>query len=459
MCYKKPGPRCTAHAKEALRRAATAFATDTSSFEAYSDLRLAQDAYDQTPGGMRELERNIATTDDPQKQEALQLRLDEGRDRRAAALALIKMDDQGDIAHATEDTSTPQQGSALQRAVDNHSDPASTIRSYGRKEEEYSTEWHGKVTAIPVVGISQEMTLTAYDLINQVQDICEESLESGIKTGTKFNDVDERGYVKAYSHSLYMHSRKMDETLRTLESLRVKGMKILNALEDKARVVSNVRTTDLTLQSEVQERQSTLEHHVSVIKNSLEAISVSSHNLKIQHNVLTRVNSTLRAADKDFPRIVSSPASVRSYREQLQRAAVALASVDHSEHKRGDRPEHIGRRDYKRALTTWREAKSTPITWSDIDEHSPSYRTYQEEQRHVAKWLSYEKAFDQASSVPWMRDYSNPRVAAVVRAMQRMEVTRTAAAHPTASSVEEDAYLDSVRHFARKLKAAEQTPS
>lgn len=50
MCYKKPGPRCTAHAKEALRRAAAAFVADPTSFDGYSNLRLAQNAYDQTPG-------------------------------------------------------------------------------------------------------------------------------------------------------------------------------------------------------------------------------------------------------------------------------------------------------------------------------------------------------------------------------------------------------------------------
>ena len=58
MCYPKPGPRCSAHAKEKLREASKAFKANDS-FDNFMALKDAQQAYETTPEGIRELKKQL----------------------------------------------------------------------------------------------------------------------------------------------------------------------------------------------------------------------------------------------------------------------------------------------------------------------------------------------------------------------------------------------------------------
>lgn len=96
MCYAYPGPRCSPHARELLRRAEKAFddAVGSDKYRAMNKLAAAQLKYDATPEGQQVLRDRIASEGDPTG--ALQLRLDRGIEDRATALALIKSKDVGD---------------------------------------------------------------------------------------------------------------------------------------------------------------------------------------------------------------------------------------------------------------------------------------------------------------------------------------------------------------------------
>ena len=59
MCYRKPGPRCSGHAKERLDRA-TAACGPHASPAARREVLDAQDAYDATPKGMDAIKAQIA---------------------------------------------------------------------------------------------------------------------------------------------------------------------------------------------------------------------------------------------------------------------------------------------------------------------------------------------------------------------------------------------------------------
>lgn len=99
MCYAKPGPRCTSHARKSLIAAQLAY-TSVRSFENFEKMKIAQADYDMTPGGQRELLKTIMQDGD--ETGLLNTRLTYGRQMRALALAAIKSEDQGDNDNHTE---------------------------------------------------------------------------------------------------------------------------------------------------------------------------------------------------------------------------------------------------------------------------------------------------------------------------------------------------------------------
>lgn len=109
MCYAKPGPRCSAHARASLVRAKQAL-KKTNKFtdpEQYLVLKekeaQARLDFDATPAGQKYLARRIVQYSDHEGVKAeYEDRLALGKARRAAQLAELKSPDQGDIPH--EDT-------------------------------------------------------------------------------------------------------------------------------------------------------------------------------------------------------------------------------------------------------------------------------------------------------------------------------------------------------------------
>lgn len=109
MCYKKPGPRCSGHARVALEKARVHTQEMFRSNASFPELLDAVDAekaalrqYDMTPEGMSVLEGNIASGGDTSG--ALRERLLLGRTLRQMALDQLKLEDEGDIPHAGEDS-------------------------------------------------------------------------------------------------------------------------------------------------------------------------------------------------------------------------------------------------------------------------------------------------------------------------------------------------------------------
>lgn len=86
MCYPKPGPRCSAHAKASLKRAIKTFNKDQTdeNYAAYQDAKA--DFY-ATPAGFAELEKEYKKTKDPKVLEYLQDR-QAHRDRALRAIGV-----------------------------------------------------------------------------------------------------------------------------------------------------------------------------------------------------------------------------------------------------------------------------------------------------------------------------------------------------------------------------------
>lgn len=101
MCYKKPGPRCSYHAKKQLNEAKNRL--KDIGFEAgpeiyiklKEELEAAQLDYDSTPAGMAEMKIKIERKEDSRGNIAA--RLDYCQANRAAMLAKVKQEDKGDI--------------------------------------------------------------------------------------------------------------------------------------------------------------------------------------------------------------------------------------------------------------------------------------------------------------------------------------------------------------------------
>jgi hypothetical protein len=109
MCYKAPGPRCSAHALSAFIRAEAVWervsmlssSTDEEKMRAMETMQHAQEQYDMTPAGWRELESAIAMLSGDRKKK-YEDRLAAGKAKRAFALESIRYDDKGDINDHTE---------------------------------------------------------------------------------------------------------------------------------------------------------------------------------------------------------------------------------------------------------------------------------------------------------------------------------------------------------------------
>lgn len=96
MCYPKPGPRCSAHARKKYFQAQAISRNEPYSFDNAEKLRQAQLEYYMTPAGMRELKRLISIDEDKDENEML---LDYCNAARQEALQKIKMIDIGDPEH------------------------------------------------------------------------------------------------------------------------------------------------------------------------------------------------------------------------------------------------------------------------------------------------------------------------------------------------------------------------
>lgn len=111
MCYPKPGPRCSAHAKTSLDKAAAAYQANPDDFAAYEAYQKAQNEYDLTPAGLRTIENQIAALPKRAltKRRELKKKLREKnaqRRQRLDAYQNVKAADavqQMDSAHASDD--------------------------------------------------------------------------------------------------------------------------------------------------------------------------------------------------------------------------------------------------------------------------------------------------------------------------------------------------------------------
>lgn len=96
MCYAKPGPRCTPHAKKLLDKA-VAEAVEEQTFTTFEAMKHAQEDYDRTPGGQAELREKIDQETDERKRRKFEDRLEYGIESRRLALDEIKARDHGDV--------------------------------------------------------------------------------------------------------------------------------------------------------------------------------------------------------------------------------------------------------------------------------------------------------------------------------------------------------------------------
>jgi hypothetical protein len=95
MCYPKPGPRCSNHARKKLVLAQTA-ERENRTLETREALETAEEEFFMTPAGLRELQHLISKGDDVEYDT---LRLQHFTQARADSLAAIKATEQGDIEH------------------------------------------------------------------------------------------------------------------------------------------------------------------------------------------------------------------------------------------------------------------------------------------------------------------------------------------------------------------------
>lgn len=173
MCYKSPGPRCSAWAKRRLQAAQDAWYeafTQAQRLEAMESLKEAEKEFDGTPQGQKELRESIALGKD--KDGILSARLERGIAHRALSLRLLKSEDKGDIKdqHVAPDyvldavqTSElfPQEKvlNLLDQMAKQHGEP-----SVGRTRAVYDTG-DGYVTKVPLSweGVMQSGTEANWD--------------------------------------------------------------------------------------------------------------------------------------------------------------------------------------------------------------------------------------------------------------------------------------------------------
>lgn len=113
MCYKKPGPRCSYHAKKQLNEAKQRLNSIgiSKGMEAYAELKTSVDKaeleYGSTPAGMAELELSIERGEDEDGTIAAKLAYCQAN--RQSMLASIKASDEGDTG-LHEDFKVPKMG-------------------------------------------------------------------------------------------------------------------------------------------------------------------------------------------------------------------------------------------------------------------------------------------------------------------------------------------------------------
>jgi len=95
MCYPKPGPRCSAHARNKYIQAKAAARRDRS-FDTTVSVREAEAEFYTTPAGFRELKRLIDRDEDAVRNRELLIHY---KQVRAEQLAAINAKDDGDLEH------------------------------------------------------------------------------------------------------------------------------------------------------------------------------------------------------------------------------------------------------------------------------------------------------------------------------------------------------------------------
>ena len=142
MCYPKPGPRCSAHAEAALKKAnvavkeATASGDEEASLVACQNLAKAADDFYMTPKGQKYLKEKIKETGDPDGD--LFFKLEYGILAREEALRLANANDIGDNdTHAAarakaeaeaEATRLDQEHAEMLRAEKDNLDAVNVVR-------------------------------------------------------------------------------------------------------------------------------------------------------------------------------------------------------------------------------------------------------------------------------------------------------------------------------------------
>lgn len=138
MCYKKPGPRCSYHAKKKLREAKaklkeTGFDHGMEVYaKAKEEVEAAQLDYDSTPAGMGEMKLRIERKED--RNGAIAARLDYCKANREAMLAKVKAEEQGDIYNHGDitpgDISLSEFDTGIRIKLSNREDKEEIIKNY-----------------------------------------------------------------------------------------------------------------------------------------------------------------------------------------------------------------------------------------------------------------------------------------------------------------------------------------
>lgn len=129
MCYRKPGPRCSAHAQRLLTAAISSYKTEPT-HENYEKMRQAELAYDQTQRGMQRIKDRLER--DPHNAE-LKNRLTYAQEMRRLALEAIKAEDQGDVNQVEHEVIADPVVSH-RRKLESNNKPADNV-DYAKVEE------------------------------------------------------------------------------------------------------------------------------------------------------------------------------------------------------------------------------------------------------------------------------------------------------------------------------------
>lgn len=156
MCYKKPGPRCSAVAKRRLVNAVTRVQTLIESSSPTEDVLVAleaakdaNDEYDITPQGLKDLTASIADGQDQDGQ--LKVRLDLAQSRRANALATLNITDEGDIQPQEENLRALRLENNLkehQKRMDEWNMESALLTASHDFTNIPATQWHNKKTIV-----------------------------------------------------------------------------------------------------------------------------------------------------------------------------------------------------------------------------------------------------------------------------------------------------------------------